>query len=287
MLPDSTSRSTKVPRFSWRIVTLAGLAVALVGAAAYAYVNSAALERMLLGIFGPPAVTMREAYQVSAEGPRIDHARFDALLHAHVKAAGAVDYHGLQRDVAELDAYLAMLATAPFDQLGRDEKLALLINAYNAFTLRLILEHFNDGALKSIRDLDEPWDQVRWSLGGKTYSLNQIEHEQIRPKFKEPRIHFALVCAAVGCPILRSEAYQSDRIDQQLEEQSKYVHEHDRWFRFDPEKNRVWLTRLYLWYGDDFVQASGSVLDFAAHYSSAPEVGAGRRQESLHRVAGV
>ena len=94
-----------------------------------------------------------------------------------------------------------------FADLGRSEKLALLINAYNACTLRLILDHWNDGQLASIKDIprDNRWEDQRWQIGKRRLSLNQIEHEEIRGRFAEPRIHFALVCAAKGCPPLRAE----------------------------------------------------------------------------------
>ena len=105
-------------------------------------------------------------------------------------------------------------------------------------------------------------------MGGKTYSLNQIEHELIRPHFKEPRIHFAVVCAAVGCPPLRNEVYAADRLDEQLEEQAQYVHDHKTWFQFTGgEEAMVKLTQLYKWYGGDFKQAAETELKYAAQYS--------------------
>jgi hypothetical protein len=180
---------------------------------------------------------------------------------------GYVDYATLAEDTGQLDRYISSLAEVSFDQLGRDDKLALLINAYNAFTLRLILDHL---PLESINDIPdaERWHAVRWNLGGRTLSLNQIEHEEIRPKFMEPRIHFALVCAAIGCPKLRNEAYTGERLEQQLEDQTRYAHTHDRWFQFDREAGVVKLTQLYNWYGGDFKQVtdSRSVLEFAARY---------------------
>ncbi len=150
--------------------------------------------------------------------------------------------------------------------VGHKEKLALLVNAYNAFTMRLILDHY---PVKSIKDIPakKRWDDKRWQVGSQTWSLNQNEHEQIRPNFKEPRIHFALVCAAVGCPPLRSEAYAANRLAEQLEEQAEYVHSHDRWFQFASGKDVVQLTSLYNWYGADFEQVAGSILNFAARYS--------------------
>ena len=224
---------------------------------------------LVVRFFGPPAVKMREAHDQRSGAPTFDHSAYDALLKAHVDEAGWVDYAGLAGDADRLDGYINVLAVAPFDRLGRDGKLALLINAYNAFTLRLILDHWDGGKLKSIRDIPKPkrWDHARWTIGGETWSLDQIEHEQIRPKFAEPRIHFALVCAAVACPPLRIEAYTADRLEDQLADQAAYLHDHGTWFRFDAGRAVVKLTRLYNWYGRDFEQAAGSVRAFAARYS--------------------
>lgn len=200
-----------------------------------------------------------------------DHARFDRVLQKHVERDGWVDYAGLAQDSTDLDAYIVELQSAPLDALAPNDRLALLINAYNAFTLRLILDHWNDGKLKSIQDIPEGkrWDDKRWRIDGKIWSLNQIEHEQIRGKHNEPRIHFALVCAAVGCPPLRTEAYKGTRLESQLEVQTEYVHNHATWFRYDAPQNTVYLTRLYDWYGQDFHTGEGTVLDFVARYSKA------------------
>lgn len=215
----------------------------------------------------PPSVSSREAYAPSPSGPAFDHALFDQLLGDYVDEAGYVDYEGLRQEPGRLERYLQQVADAPFDDLGRNEKLALLINAYNAFTLQLILEHY---PVETIMDIPRHtrWDEPRWQIGSHTWSLAEIEHEQIRPKFEEPRIHFALVCAAVGCPPLRDEAYTGERIDEQLEDQARYVHRRDRWVRFDDVQGVVFLTMLYRWYAGDFQQAAGSVLQYAAQYSS-------------------
>ena len=121
---------------------------------------------------------------------------------------------------------------------------------------------------ESIRDIPagQRWDAVRWNIAGREYSLNQIEHEEIRPEFREPRIHFALVCAAVSCPPLRREAYTGARLDGQLEDQARRVHHGDRWLRYEPEAKTIWLTSLYKWYGDDFKQTEGTILDYVARY---------------------
>ncbi len=250
----------------WGTTLLAAIAAAMLAVAACTHQRRDALKNL----FGPAPVTLQEAYQRQSEGPMFDHSAFDALLRNHVDKDGWVDYEGFRSDAVSLDAYIASIGNAPFAKLDRDEKLAFLINAYNAFTLRLILDHY---PVKSIKDIASAkrWDDKRWRIGKMTLSLNQIEHEQIRPKFAEPRIHFVLVCAAIGCPKLRNEAYQADRIEEQMEEQTRYIHSHDRWFRYQPGAKEVHLTKLYDWYGADFEQVAGAVVDFAARYSSALE----------------
>jgi uncharacterized protein YyaL (SSP411 family) len=204
-----------------------------------------------------------------AGGTCLDHQPLDAVLARRVGRDGSVDYAALRRDTRQLDAYLRTLAGVSLNELDRDEKLAALINAYNAFTLRLILDHY---PVASIMDIPEAkrWDDKRWNMGGSTWSLNEIEHEQIRGNFDEPRIHFALVCAAVGCPPLRSEAYAAGRLEAQLEDQARVVHAGERWFRYDRQTAVVSLTKLYDWYGDDFTKQGGTVAAYAASY--APEL---------------
>lgn len=252
--PPSASRSR-----AWMLPIAAVIASALTAGVWF--------ERSAIrAFFDPPEATLQEAYSQSTEGQTFDHSAFDALLKNHVSEGGWVDYAGLKSDAASLDAYIATLEKAPFDALGRDEKLALLINAYNAFTLRLILDHYPVRSIKDIPDAKR-WTDKRWKLVGNTVSLNAIEHEQIRPKFREPRIHFALVCAAIGCPPLRAEAYTGAKLESQLADQAKHVHTHDRWFQFDAKSGVLRLTKLYDWYGDDFKQVSGSILAYAAEHS--------------------
>lgn len=245
-------------RGAFATIAISIVAAGLMGTALWARANS---ER-LAGMFGPPVIHAQETYANRADAAPFDHGPFDALLRQFVDADGGVDYSGMQREQPRLDTYIETLAAASLDDLGRDEHLALLINAYNAFTLRLILDHYPLASIRDIPDQDR-WLAKRWQLGGLTTSLDQIENQLIRPHFKEPRIHFALVCAAIGCPKLRAEAYTGERLEKQLADQTSYVHTHDRWFRFS-EANGVELTQLYQWYGSDFEQAAGSVLGFVA-----------------------
>lgn len=198
----------------------------------------------------------------------VDHAGFDALLKKHVDAEGLVDYRALARDAAALDTYLAQLAEVDLQALPRDAQLALLMNAYNAFTLRLMLDHPDVASIKDIPE-DQRWKGVRWKLAGKLVSLDQIEHEIIRPGYDEPRIHFALVCAAVACPPLRAEAYVAERLDEQLDDQMKFSHAGDRrarWVVYTPGADSIKLTKLYQWYGKDFAPDQAGVLQYLTKY---------------------
>jgi hypothetical protein len=271
--PDTTSVATGWP---WRATVLFVSAVVLLLAAGMAWSQRGAIRARL----GPPTVVLTEQYQdpIQNTAPPFDHSVFDTLLKKHVDGDGWVDYQGLDADAARLDAYLEAVAAAPFDRMSRDEKLALLINTYNAATLRLILDF---QPVKSIKDIPaaKRWDDRRWTVGGTTMSLTDIEHKQIRPKFNEPRIHFALVCAAVGCPKLRNEAFVAKRLDAQLHDQMRYAHTHDRWLQFDADGNVLRLTKLYDWYGSDFTQSGVTVEAYAAQYAPTfrAALDAGRR----------
>jgi len=257
--PAAKSETAPASKSIGKLIVAAGVLVVL---AACAQLNKTRLG----SLFGPPKATLHEAYANSPSGSTFDHSAFDTLLHKHVTEGGFVDYDGLTKDAAALDAYITTIGKADVETLGRDERLAFLINAYNAFTLRLILDHYPIDSIKDIPS-DQRWDAKRWAVSGGTYSLNQIEHELIRPKFAEPRVHFALVCAAVGCPPLRAESYTGFRLEEQLTDQTRYVHTHPRWFRLNEATGEVGLTALYDWYGGDFTQRASSVTDFAAQYS--------------------
>ncbi len=261
-IEEAPAKRRKRPR---PVLKVGAAAVGVAILAACAETN----RNWLRGLFGPPAVTMQESFADAGSGEVFDHSVFDRVLSAHVYEGGFIDYRAIADDPSDLDKYIDQLAEADPDALDRDERLALLINAYNAFTLRLILDYM---PVDSIRDIprSQRWDHKRWDIGGKLHSLNQIEHEIIRPNFAEPRIHFVLVCAAVGCPPLRNEAYTGEKLEAQLADQSEYVHSHDRWFVLDKERNELHLTQLYQWYAGDYEQQAPSVTAYAAQF--CPEV---------------
>ena len=251
----------------WGAVALAMAALLVAAATVWAYLDQGRVQSW----FGPPTVDLRESYRRDASAPPFDHGKWDALLRRRVDGRGRVDYAALAADPGELDAYIAALEAAPFVELDRDGKLALLLNSYNAFTIRLILDHWPVGRILDV-PADERWRARRWNVGGQIWSLEEIEHQQVRPHFEDPRIHFALVCAALGCPPLRAEAYDPGRLEQQLQDQALRVHRDPDWFSYDRQGGIVHLTELYRWYAGDFRQVGGSVLGFAAGF--VPELAA-------------
>lgn len=190
---------------------------------------------------------------------------------------GHVDYAGLRRDSDGLDVWLAAAAKVPeavFQGWPRGERLAFLVNLYNAATLRLILDHY---PLESIRKIGPVWDPNKaWKLPvvavfGRKATLNELEHELIRPVFKEPRVHFALVCAAKGCPPLRSEAYAADRLEAQLDDQMKRFLGQRAKNRTEAAIRTVYLSPIFKWYLEDFGGSKAAVLRFIKPWLAADE----------------
>lgn len=211
-----------------------------------------------------------------------EHDQWTALLQSHVRVIDGgvvtqVDYAGFARDRAALQAYLAQLSQltrADFDQRPLPEQLAFLINAYNAWTVELILTAWPD--LDSIRDLGSflrsPWQRAFIPLLGETVSLDTIEHDMIRGwgRYNEPRIHFAVNCASIGCPALRNEAFTAQKLDAQLEEQTQlFLSDRSRNYL---DGNTLWVTPILRWYADDFERGWAgyqSVPAFLADYADA------------------
>lgn len=190
-----------------------------------------------------------------------DHSVFNALLNKYVSKAGNVDYAGLKSEVSKLDLYLADLSNNTIaDNWSRNEKLAYWINAYNAFTIKLILNNY---PLSSIMNLDggKPWD-VKWiQLGSSTYSLNQIENEIIRPQFQEPRIHFAVNCAAKSCPPMANKAFTADNLNALLESRTKAFINNTKYNSISATAPSV--SKIFEWYAGDF----GNLIDYLNKYT--------------------
>ncbi len=194
---------------------------------------------------------------ISAQAKAPSHDIWDSLLKKHVNMVGMVDYKGFIKDSVTLNRYLKLLSeNAPNTSFTANEDKAFWINAYNAFTIQLIIRNY---PLKSIKDLEArfnipfvntPWDLKFIQIGGKTYDLNNIEHGILRKKYKDPRLHFALVCAAYSCPTLRNEAYTAEKIEKQLDDQAVLFLNDGIRNKLSPEKAEV--SQIFKWYSVDF-----------------------------------
>jgi len=188
----------------------------------------------------------------------VDHSLFDKVLHKYV-VNGLVDYAGLKKDKS-FEKYLSLLSETNFSDIPNEKaRLVYWINAYNAFTLKLIVDHY---PVKSIRDIEKdgkgPWDIAWIRIGKQMLSLNNIENDIIREEYAEPLVHMALVCAAISCPPLRSEAYTPEKLFAQLKENTKAFFRDPLKNRYDEKTNTIYLSELLNWYGSDFDDRYGS-----------------------------
>jgi len=206
---------------------------------------------------------------------KTNHKIWDDVLKQYVSGKGQVNYKGLKADRRKLDQYIEELKNLPIQpEWSRNEKLAYWTNAYNAFTIDLILKNY---PLKSIMDLGKPWDEKFIEIDGKSYSLNQIEHEIVRPTFKDPRIHFAFVCAAKSCPKLLNAAYFPETIQSQFDVQTKHFINQSG--KNEISNDAVKISQLFNWYADDF-KSKGSIIEFLNRYSQT-QIDSGAKVEFL------
>ncbi len=208
-----------------------------------------------------------------AQTSSFDHSIFDRLLKKHVSQSGQVDYQSFTQDRTLLRQYLRSLGNVSPDTISwsKEEQLAYWINLYNAFTTELILNHY---PLESIKDIgtkiplvfgDSAWDIEFVNVNNTTYTLDDIEHKILRAKFDEPRIHFALVCAAASCPNLRREAYSAEKLESQLNSQAVI-------FLSNPVKNKIGanavrISEIFKWYSEEFTK-TGSLIDYLNQFTT-------------------
>ena len=203
---------------------------------------------------GPEALLARISSGTTAAAqapqPPVDPADFNGVLERVVDDRGMVDYEALQREPAQLDRYLQALADLSperFASWSEAEQIALLINAYNAFTLRSIIDH--DPIRPSIRAIPGVWKLRRHPLMGQRLTLDEIEHQILRREYNEPRIHAALVCAAISCPPLRREASAGPELERQREDQTIRWLACSEGLRIDRAARVVAISAIFQWFG--------------------------------------
>ena len=201
---------------------------------------------------------------LSVVGQKSMHNLWTAALQEHVDDDGNVNYKSWKKDTTYLDNYLQTLEeNPPVEAWSKSDSLAYFINAYNAVTVKLILDKY---PLKSIRNLVTPWRFKRFTLNGEKVSLNHIEHEILR-KMNEPRIHFAINCASASCPKLINVAFESHTMEKQLEQVT-------RDFINDPKRNKlsekkIEISRIFQWFSDDYGNKKERIA-FIRKYANQP-----------------
>lgn len=185
-----------------------------------------------------------------AESIDIDHSAFDALLRRYVSVAGNVDYAAIKSNISQLDDYLGYLSqNVPASSSSKNERLAFWINAYNANTIKLIVDNY---PVNSIMDLygGKAFDKKWIKIGGETLSLNDIENNKIRAKFNEPRIHFAVNCAAKSCPPILNKAWTAENVQSTLEARTIAFVNDAAYNKIS--KGSVQISKIFEWYAKDF-----------------------------------
>jgi hypothetical protein len=210
-------------------------------------------------------VTLRAA---PVEVPRgIEHDPYDRLLQKYVNDRGLVNYKAWKESADDRKAlrdYTAQFAPAgPFAE--GDEKVASLINAYNALTIEWVLDNYPTRSIKSTKN---PWGAKRHRVGGRLVSLDEIEHDTLRP-LAGYRIHAVLVCAAKSCPPLRAAAYRAENLGEQLDEAMRRWLGREDLNAFMPQQNRAELSKIFSWYGGDFEKTAGGLKAVLAKYAPA------------------
>jgi len=199
-----------------------------------------------------------------------DHSKFDQALKKYVDDKGLVDYNSIAKDTG-FSEYVQSLQSARVEEFSRDGQLAFWINGYNAVTIDKVIKK---KPKKSVRETFIPgvWTATKFFtsrehiVAGKRLSQDDIEHEILRKQFKDPRIHFAIICASMGCPPLPRLAYTEKNVQTRLEEETRKYLNSPRGTRIDRAENTLHVSKLFDWFATDFIQKSGSTLAFMRLY---------------------
>lgn len=206
----------------------------------------------------------------------IDYSIWDQLLQEYVDASGQVDYRRWQLESKTvLQQWLQSLSNFDYHKITQNEQLTLLINLYNALVINEILNQYPIQSIRPTFFGIPNWisflrffTRSIYCLQGQSISLNKIEHKMLRKQWQEPRIHFALVCAAKGCPLLRNEAYNPRHIEEQLtRDAERFINNSDK-IKYNPDNNLLQLSKIFKWYKKDFLSVSSSITEYVNQYLS-------------------
>jgi hypothetical protein len=204
----------------------------------------------LLGLFYM-VTGAADLHSIASTETVVDNSLYGELLKKYVRD-GKVDYAGFKAEEAKLDRYLNTLENVDSKRLSRNEQFAFYVNAYNAWTIKLILSGYP--GVSSIKDLgsliESPWKKKIVRIDGGIMSLDYVEHEILRPRYKDPRVHFAINCAAKSCPPLQPEPFSGNILDRQLDDSTRSFINDPKSYRL--EGNELYVSRIFKWFSEDF-----------------------------------
>jgi len=232
---------------------------------------------VLTGVFIVPSVFSSKTLAAAPEMQGFDYSNFAETLKINVNDAGMVNYKKLKTEPQKLRTFvteLQHLDGKDFDKWSDNEKIAFWLNAYNALTLKAIIDNYpiKSSFFKSriypknsIRQIAGVWDKITFKVMGQNLTLGHIEHKILRVKFDEPRIHMAMVCAAIGCPPLRNEPYAGAKLDEQLGDQTRRFLADSAKFKIERADKRIYLSPIFKWFAADFIKRYGPQKNFGRH----------------------
>ena len=205
--------------------------------------------------------------QATKTNNKFSHELFDQVLQEYVDSQGRDDDARLKSNPGTLESYLDLLAVnAPSDSATFQTGLAFWINAYNALTIKGVLDHYPTTSVRKIKLFGGFFSRIKFQVGGRSYTLDNIEHNIIRYEFGDPRIHFALVCASLGCPILEKRAFAPETLEKRLDNATANFINNPEKVRLDHENGVLHLSQIFEWYAEDFEDTHGSVINFISEY---------------------
>jgi hypothetical protein len=231
----------------------------------------------VLVLFAVPGLLSSNSQAEQADKQGFDFSDYDSVLKTFVDGSAMVNYRKLKARPQRLNTFITdmgNLSPGGYDKWSDKDKIAFWLNAYNALTLKAIIDNYPIKSSffrsrvwpkNSIRQIAGVWDKKTFRVMGRNLTLEHIEHKILRVKFNEPRIHMAMVCAAMGCPPLRNEPYVGEKLDEQLDDQTRRFLANSDKFKIDRGGNTLYLSPIFEWFADDFIKKYGPTRDIGEH----------------------
>ena len=232
---------------------------------------------VLTGVFVVSSVFCSNTLDAESENQEFDYSNFAETLKINVDDVGMVNYRNLKAQPQKLQAFVTALSNVErkdFDEWSDNEKIAFWLNTYNALTLKAIIDNYpiKSSFFKSriypknsIRQIAGVWDKTTFKVMGQKLILGHIEHKILRVKFDEPRIHMAMVCAAIGCPPLLNEPYTGDKLQEQLDDRTRRFLADSAKFKVERTDERIYLSPIFKWFATDFIKKYGTKKNLGRH----------------------